>query len=112
MSLRSRKPVAPTVSSAASPNAPLAFAAVVRIPWPTRAWNVVRLLYACVVSNNPVLWPLREGGRNPQADLEGPYYVPGAPDRALAPGKAVFASLKELEGVSPAPSCGEPARPY
>lgn len=75
------------------------FATRVPILWTTRLRSLLRLVYICLFShNNPILWALRERRWNQQSDLEGPYYVLGAPDRTIAPGKAVMASLSELHG--------------
>lgn len=78
------------------------FAARTPIKTATRIYSLLRLLYICLFShNNPILWALRalrERRWNQQSDLEGPYYVLGAPDRTIAPGKAVMASLEEMRG--------------
>jgi hypothetical protein len=65
----------------------------------TRVYTFFRLFYVFLVSNNPLIWPFRDGRRNAQADLEGPYYVVGAPDRTIADGKVLMADLEELKGA-------------
>lgn len=67
----------------------------------TRVMNGFRLLYVVLAVDNPLLWSYRHGARNTQADLEGPYYLIGAPDRTIAPGKAILASLDELKSMFP-----------
>ena len=81
----------------------LTFAETIPISWTTHFLNLFRFVYSLLVLNNPLIWGLREGRQNPQADIEGPFYVAGAPDRTVAPGKAVLASAKELKGA-PLPS--------
>jgi len=52
----------------------------------------VRNSWVLLVAQNPILWSLTE--KNPQADLEGPFYLPGSPGRSIEgnPGDAVVAS--------------------
>ena len=95
MSLRQR--VSDT-NELAFPDRPV-FAVREAISMLTRIRTLFRLAYICIFSHsNPILWALRERKWNLQSDLEGPYYVLGAPDRTIAPGKAVMASLSELQG--------------
>lgn len=69
-----------------------------QVPVSAFLWTGIRAFYVHLISENPVLWSYFRGRRNPQADLEGPYYLSGAPTRELVPGKASMASLNDLKG--------------
>ncbi|KAI5122528.1 hypothetical protein M0805_005255 [Coniferiporia weirii] len=61
----------------------------------------VRLLAMFSTYENPLLWSMWLGKRNKQADMEGPFYVIGAPDRQIEKGKAVIASPGLLKKFAP-----------
>ncbi|KAH8118137.1 aromatic compound dioxygenase [Phellopilus nigrolimitatus] len=63
----------------------------------TLSKSVIRLLGTLCTSENPLLWSVWLGRRNKQADVEGPYYVLGAPDRQIEEGKGVLASSTSLK---------------
>ncbi|KZS92182.1 aromatic compound dioxygenase [Sistotremastrum niveocremeum HHB9708] len=41
-------------------------------------------------------WRFFRGTKNPQAEIEGPYYVVGSPFREIEPGRAVLANKEQL----------------
>lgn len=91
------------------PQTTLSFVTSPQIPLYTRFLTFLRLFYLFLIAENPLWWSFRQGARNKQADLEGPYYVVGAPDRTIARGKAALASLNDLQGASLGPliSCAD-----
>ncbi|KAJ7573646.1 Intradiol ring-cleavage dioxygenase [Mycena floridula] len=64
---------------------------------PTRIIAVVGMLFRALVSENFLLWSFRQGKWNENADLEGPYYIPGAPERNIEPGKAQMVAVQDLK---------------
>ncbi|GJE89571.1 catechol 1,2-dioxygenase [Phanerochaete sordida] len=79
-----------------------AFAPSVPISVPLRVFSALRAAtWVQLVNDNPLTWSWRQGRRNERADMEGPLYVPGAPDRMLEPGKAVLATVSELQQYKP-----------
>ncbi|KAH8088989.1 aromatic compound dioxygenase [Cristinia sonorae] len=72
------------------------------IAWSTRILSVIRDIMVLFVKECPPLWStFLQGSRNPRADMEGPYYIMGAPDRQVEDGKAVLATAEELKAYSP-----------
>lgn len=55
-----------------------------------------------ILKENVLLWNrFLGGGRNERADVEGPYYLIGAPKRDIAEGKVVLASIEDLQAFKP-----------
>ncbi|KAI0355466.1 aromatic compound dioxygenase [Trametes cingulata] len=54
-----------------------------------------------LVVDNPIVWKLGLRGKNEQEDVEGPFYILGAPKRQIDDGKAVLASAEYLEKYGP-----------
>lgn len=78
------------------------FAPSVPISAPLRLFAALRsLVWVMLVTDNPLSWWWWYGRRNDRADVEGPLYVPGAPDRTLEPGKAALATVDELKQFKP-----------
>jgi len=66
------------------------------------ATSALRLFAVFLFKENFALWSwLQQGSRNPRADMEGPYYVLGAPERELEEGKALLASHDDLKQSYP-----------
>lgn len=96
MSLRTTLPRPPTAPPLPSP---LRFPVSTAIPLLTRITAFLRLFWATFVLDNPLWWARLQGARNVHADMEDPFYIAGAPDRTVAPGRAVMASLDGLKGT-------------
>ncbi|KAI0832883.1 Intradiol ring-cleavage dioxygenase [Trametes gibbosa] len=67
----------------------------------TRAASILRSTWVMVVVDNPLSWKFGFRGRNEQDDIEGPFYVFGAPSRQIDEGKAVLACKEYLEKYGP-----------
>ncbi|OCH85236.1 aromatic compound dioxygenase [Obba rivulosa] len=78
-----------------------AFASYVGVSLLTRILAIIRNAFQLLIPDNPLLYRLFNK-RNPEwHDVEGPYYVLGAPSRNIAEGKAVLASRDILRGGVP-----------
>jgi len=53
------------------------------------------------VHDMPGIWNFTHGKRNEQAEVEGPYYIIGAPSRQIGEGKGVIASPEILKAFVP-----------
>ncbi|THH29683.1 hypothetical protein EUX98_g4494 [Antrodiella citrinella] len=72
------------------------------IPIPTRVVSAVRGVTVALTKELPFLWSfVFQGSRNPRADVEGPYYIIGAPDRQIEDGKARLATVGDLKQYAP-----------
>jgi len=72
------------------------------VPFYLRIASPIRVLYVMLFKENLVLWSLLlQGRRNARADMEGPYYVIGAPERGLEEGKVLLASYDDLKQSVP-----------
>ena len=70
------------------------------VPISTRVLFPLRTLYYTFVSENYFLWSFRQG-TNPSADVEGPFFIPGSPNREVDLGKAVLASPELMRSTQP-----------
>lgn len=75
------------------------------VAWPAiskfqRILALLWALYTAAVTEGFFLWRFRQGKRNEMADMEGPYYISGAPNRNIENGKAVLAAQQDLKGIS------------
>ncbi|KZS92181.1 aromatic compound dioxygenase [Sistotremastrum niveocremeum HHB9708] len=52
-------------------------------------------------AENVLFWRFFRGRKNAQAEIEGPYYVLGAPFREVAPGKAMLATKEMMKENQP-----------
>jgi len=79
------------------------FASRISVPLSTRILTILRAFYVVLYKDNPLLWSWRHGSWNPQADLEGPFYLIRPPDRQLEgqEGRAVLANEKALKEWTP-----------
>jgi len=66
------------------------------VPLTTKLISSVRLAFTSVTTQNPLIWSWWKGSQNPLADMEGPYYLIGAPDRQYEEGKVILANASEL----------------
>jgi len=66
-------------------------------PLSTLLASIIRLFYVTLWREKFILWSFFRGKQNAQADLEGPFYILGAPVREIAPGKAVLATYKQMK---------------
>ncbi|KDQ58527.1 hypothetical protein JAAARDRAFT_57449 [Jaapia argillacea MUCL 33604] len=73
----------------------------IKVPLLTRLLSIVYLLWVHFVSENIFVWSWIQGKRNIQADIVGPAYVLGAPNRQLEEGKAILATTAELKASIP-----------
>ncbi|THH30853.1 hypothetical protein EUX98_g3312 [Antrodiella citrinella] len=72
------------------------------IPVTRQIYHIIRALYIFVVAECPLFWGwLFMGGRNDRADVEGPFYISGAPNLQIADGKAILASREDFEANPP-----------
>ncbi|KAH9854881.1 Intradiol ring-cleavage dioxygenase [Lenzites betulinus] len=67
----------------------------------TRAASIIRSTYVMLVVDNPLSWKFGFRGQNEQDDIEGPFYIPGAPSRQIEDGKAVLACKEYIEKFGP-----------
>ncbi|KAI0638639.1 Intradiol ring-cleavage dioxygenase [Trametes polyzona] len=67
----------------------------------TRLYFVLRSTWVTIVVDNPLAWKLGFRGKNAQDDVEGPFYIIGAPSRQIDDGKAVLASPEQIENFGP-----------
>ncbi|KAI0650900.1 Intradiol ring-cleavage dioxygenase [Trametes meyenii] len=67
----------------------------------TRLVSFVRSAWVMVVVDNPLSWRWGYRGQNEKDDVEGPFYIVGAPDRQIDDGKAVLASADYLKKYGP-----------
>jgi len=70
------------------------------VPIHLRAGSPIRAFFVLLFKDN-FLWSWLHGKRNSRADMEGPYYVIGAPERRLEEGKVLLASYHELKHSVP-----------
>ncbi|KIP05544.1 hypothetical protein PHLGIDRAFT_128806 [Phlebiopsis gigantea 11061_1 CR5-6] len=78
------------------------FAPHVPTSFPIRAVSALRsAIWVTFIQDNPLTWWWQQGRRNYRADMEGPLYVYGAPNREIEPGKAVLTTIDELKASSP-----------
>ncbi|TFK94897.1 aromatic compound dioxygenase [Polyporus arcularius HHB13444] len=66
----------------------------------TRLLSFARSAWVMVMVDNPLTWRLFKG-RNELDDIEGPFYILGAPQRELEDGKSVLAPKELLERDGP-----------
>ncbi|KAJ7578639.1 Intradiol ring-cleavage dioxygenase [Mycena floridula] len=71
------------------------------IPFSVRSRSTLYMIYKSLVTENFFLWSSRQGKWNDMADMEGPYYIYGAPDRMLEPGKALMAGSEDFKNFIP-----------
>ncbi|KAL7282757.1 hypothetical protein ACG7TL_004232 [Trametes sanguinea] len=67
----------------------------------TRLVSFTRSAFVMTVVENPLTWKLGIRGSNEMEDIEGPFYILGAPQRQIEDGKAVMASKDYLEKYGP-----------
>ncbi|KAI0774690.1 Intradiol ring-cleavage dioxygenase [Trametes elegans] len=67
----------------------------------TRLASFVRSTFVMLIVDNPLAWKLGSRGQNEKADVEGPFFMPGAPSRQIDDGKAVLASTEYLNKYGP-----------
>ncbi|KAH8087886.1 Intradiol ring-cleavage dioxygenase [Cristinia sonorae] len=89
--------VGPPISSLSIPDELTGKAPYESIPLLRRAFYTLRIFYVLFVMEFPLLWSWLKGARNERADLEGPFYIAGAPDRQIAEGRAIIASREDME---------------
>ncbi|KAL1940065.1 hypothetical protein VTO73DRAFT_9400 [Trametes versicolor] len=77
------------------------WAPLVGVSFFTRLFSALRSTWVMVVVDNPLSWKLGFRGQNEQDDVEGPFYITGAPSRQIDDGKAVLASPEHLEKYGP-----------
>ncbi|CDO77203.1 hypothetical protein BN946_scf184747.g16 [Trametes cinnabarina] len=63
----------------------------------TRLISFARSAFVMTIVDNPIVWALGFRGTNEKDDVEGPFYILGAPQRQIEDGKAVMASAEYLE---------------
>lgn len=68
------------------------------IPLSTRLRSFIYTAGLFLGPDNPFLW-WYHAGKNPQADMTGPYFVLDAPFREVEPGRAVIASPEYMKGM-------------
>lgn len=75
-------------------------ARIVKTPILKLVATLLRAIYLNVApwGENLFTWRFFRGKRNPQSEIEGPYYVIGAPLREIEPGKAVLVRKEQLKG--------------
>ncbi|TCD62588.1 hypothetical protein EIP91_006662 [Steccherinum ochraceum] len=72
------------------------------IPLYTRITSAIRGLLVLLTKECPLFWSrFLQGSRNDRADMEGPYYILGAPSRQVEDGKAVLATANDLKQFAP-----------
>ncbi|KAI9057667.1 aromatic compound dioxygenase [Trametes sanguinea] len=67
----------------------------------TRLVSFTRSAFVMTVVENPLTWKLGIRGSNEMDDIEGPFYILGAPQRQIEDGKAVMASTEYLKKYGP-----------
>ncbi|KAH9854880.1 Intradiol ring-cleavage dioxygenase [Lenzites betulinus] len=63
--------------------------------------SVIRSIWIVLVVDNVLSWKLGFRGHNEQDDVEGPFYLVGAPHRQIDVGKGVVASIRLLKKHGP-----------
>lgn len=63
--------------------------------------SVVRTILMTLTYENPYLWSKLCGRKNERADMEGPYYILGAPSREIEPGRGILANSDLLKKFGP-----------
>ncbi|KAI0363537.1 aromatic compound dioxygenase [Pilatotrama ljubarskyi] len=67
----------------------------------TRLISFIRSAWIMVVVDNPLAWSFGFRGRNEKDDVEGPFYILGAPQRQIEDGRAVLAPAALLNKYGP-----------
>ncbi|KLO13057.1 aromatic compound dioxygenase [Schizopora paradoxa] len=70
-------------------------------PYLTLLLSAMRLFFVTLLHDMPGKWNLTHGRRNEQAEVEGPFYIIGAPSRQVGEGKGVIASPDMLKAFVP-----------
>ena len=83
----------------------LSFESLVSVPILTRIISTLRSIWVTLVTDNPLTWGFRQGKWNQFADVEGPVYVLGAPERSIETGKGVIATLEDFKGIHSSRFC-------
>ncbi|KAI0685485.1 aromatic compound dioxygenase [Cytidiella melzeri] len=77
------------------------FAPAHAITFRHKLFSTARLIYRNTTTDNPLVWSWWRGRQHPAADLEGPYYVTGSPERRLEDGRVILANAAELMEDTP-----------
>ncbi|CAE6470611.1 unnamed protein product [Rhizoctonia solani] len=72
-------------------------ASLTSIPLSTRLLSFLSTVIWSLTTENPLIWRFFQGAAHPLADLLGPYYMYGAPNVNIAPGKAVLGATEDLK---------------